>query len=332
MGRSPHTYAGTPAPDAYNRIAWDLYNSGHGSSAIVQVAWPDGSGHAFNAVNYHGHIVWVDTQSGMVSTTPIHQQAAGVWYIPLDSDRNPLHPAQPDPAQPAQSNQPETQTPAQPQPQPEPGDPGDADADGTPPPDPAAGQSLHDIRAGLEGGPGGLRPPYAVDQLLLEEAVPRNPDGTPQRHPDPFQSWSGLQNDGGPIIPGRSNNCADCTRSFLETWFGNPQVSAPRTWDPNPDGSLDRRSAERQSSENMQAWAGDTYRYSPTRDEGYQRIADELLAAGPGAAAVIAVEWPGAAATPSPPSTTTDRWCGSTPRAARSATSRSIRRPCASGT
>ncbi|WP_323375556.1 toxin glutamine deamidase domain-containing protein [Streptomyces alkaliterrae] len=148
------------------------------------------------------------------------------------------------------------------------------------------------MRADMEGGPRGLERPHPYDQQRLESLIPRNPDGTPQRHPDPTQPWTQVQNDGGHTVPGRGNNCADCSRSFLESWYGNPQVSAPRTLDALPDGNYDVTSPERRSNENIQEWAGTDYRYDGDRDTGYANIERELLDAGHGSASVIVVSWP----------------------------------------
>ncbi|MFF9479256.1 toxin glutamine deamidase domain-containing protein [Streptomyces sp. NPDC014733] len=163
-----------------------------------------------------------------------------------------------------------------------------------PPPAPQA-DSLSDIRHDLNIPSEGLTTPDPVHQQDLENAHPRNPDGTPQVYADPRQgNWAGLQNDGGPGVPGRSNNCADCTRSFLETWFGRPTVSAPRTLDLNPDGSLNRYSAEHDSVENQARWAGAPSTYAgKDHPNPYARIAHELSQAGHGSAAVIGVNWPG---------------------------------------
>ncbi|NUP40106.1 MAG: hypothetical protein HOY76_24600, partial [Streptomyces sp.] len=96
---APHTYAGRgDDPHTPARIAWDLQQAGHGAAAIVQVGWPNnGGGHAFNAVNHHGDIIWIDTQTGDVSHNPLHiSNAEHVWHIPLDANDNPLHPAVPE--------------------------------------------------------------------------------------------------------------------------------------------------------------------------------------------------------------------------------------------
>ncbi|WP_275427315.1 toxin glutamine deamidase domain-containing protein [Streptomyces sp. NEAU-S7GS2] len=153
--------------------------------------------------------------------------------------------------------------------------------------------SLNDVRASLNHQPSGLYSPFPHDQQALESNFPRNPDGSPQRHADPFQPWSQLQNDGGPTVPGRSNNCADCTRSFMESWYGNPQVSAPRTYDNDGHGGLDRVSGERDGTNNIQNWAGTNFRHSgQNAQDSYQRIADELRQSGHGSAAAVLVTWP----------------------------------------
>ncbi|MGW3120277.1 toxin glutamine deamidase domain-containing protein [Streptomyces sp. NPDC001107] len=156
--------------------------------------------------------------------------------------------------------------------------------------------SLQDIRADLDHYPGGLTQPDPADQQALDNAVPRNEDGTPQRHPDPFEgNWSQLQNDGGVNVPGRSNNCADCSRSFLETWYGNPQVSAPRTLDLDEHGKPNLWSPEHNANDNQIRWAGAAHTYAgPGGDPNTaNNIADTLQQAGPGSAAIVQVDWPG---------------------------------------
>jgi hypothetical protein len=37
---------------------------GHGASAYIIVYWDGGGAHAFNAVNRHGNVYWVDAQDG----------------------------------------------------------------------------------------------------------------------------------------------------------------------------------------------------------------------------------------------------------------------------
>ncbi|MGW1259165.1 toxin glutamine deamidase domain-containing protein [Streptomyces sp. NPDC002513] len=155
--------------------------------------------------------------------------------------------------------------------------------------------SLNNIRNDLHHYPGGLTEPHPHDQQALVNAVPHEPDGTPQRFPDPFGHWSQLQNDGGNQVPGRSNNCADCSRSFLETWYGNPQVSAPRTLDVDQHGNLDPWSPEHNANANQIRWTGAAHTYAGTGSdpETPHRIASDLQQAGHGAAAIVQVDWPG---------------------------------------
>ncbi|MEU6578360.1 toxin glutamine deamidase domain-containing protein [Streptomyces sp. NPDC046805] len=156
-------------------------------------------------------------------------------------------------------------------------------------------ESLNDIRSGLDHHPGGLADPHPDDQQALADAVPHNPDGTPQRFPDPFGHWAQLQNDGGNQVPGRSNNCADCSRSFLETWYGNPQVSAPRTLDTDEHGNPDPWSPEDNANDNQIRWTGAEHAYAGpgNNPDTANTIASTLQQAGHGAAAIVQVDWPG---------------------------------------
>ncbi|MGI5378646.1 toxin glutamine deamidase domain-containing protein [Streptomyces sp. CA-251387] len=155
--------------------------------------------------------------------------------------------------------------------------------------------SLDDIRADLDHAPGGLSHPDPADQQALVDAVPHNEDGTPQRFPDPFGPWAQLQNDGGNTVPGRSNNCADCSRSFLETWYGNPQVSAPRTIDLDENGKHNPFTPEDNANDNQIRWTGASHTYAgPGGDPNTaNNIASTLQQAGPGSAAIVQVDWPG---------------------------------------
>ncbi|NBE81532.1 toxin glutamine deamidase domain-containing protein [Micromonospora rubida] len=90
---------------------------------------------------------------------------------------------------------------------------------------------------------GGLRPPLALHQSDLEQAVPRDADGRVLRTADPRRGdWFRLANDGGPAAdPTRGINCLDCTLSCYETWMhGRPRVSAPRTFDGYAAGDITR--------------------------------------------------------------------------------------------
>ncbi|MFC9239723.1 toxin glutamine deamidase domain-containing protein [Streptomyces decoyicus] len=180
----------------------------------------------------------------------------------------------------------------------------ESDSDPDPDPDPSSESdaepdaqddrpSTQDIRSGIQESPGGLLPPDPADQQALVDAIPRNDDGSPQRFPDPFGDWAQLQNDGGTNVPGRSNNCADCSRSFLDTWYGNPQVSAPRTPDLDADGNPDRWSPEKDANENIIDWTGAPHSYAGTSPDGHAAIAQDLLNAGPGSSAIVQVNWDG---------------------------------------
>ncbi|UGY93946.1 toxin glutamine deamidase domain-containing protein [Streptomyces gobiensis] len=140
-----------------------------------------------------------------------------------------------------------------------------------------------DIRNDLQDGPGGLHRPDSEDQQALADAVPRDEDGNFQRHPDPYGDWAMLQNDGGINVPGRADNCADGSRAFLETWYGDPQVSAPRM----DDGEF----GERNGVDNIEAWAGGQFQYSGEGPQAYSEVAHDLREAGHGASAIIYVDW-----------------------------------------
>ncbi|MEU6073223.1 toxin glutamine deamidase domain-containing protein [Micromonospora sp. NPDC047074] len=93
------------------------------------------------------------------------------------------------------------------------------------------------------GQPRGLRPPLALHQTDIERRVPREPDGSVRRTPDPRRGdWFGLVNDGGPRAdPTRGINCIDCTLSLFDTWLhGRPRVAAPRTFDGYVAGDVTR--------------------------------------------------------------------------------------------
>ncbi|MCA2212700.1 toxin glutamine deamidase domain-containing protein [Jidongwangia harbinensis] len=90
---------------------------------------------------------------------------------------------------------------------------------------------------------GGLRPPLAVHQSDLENAMPREPDGRVQRLADPrVGRWFGLANDGGPEAdPTRGINCVDGVLALFDTYVhGRPRVSAPRTFDSYAHGDPTR--------------------------------------------------------------------------------------------
>ncbi|MGX6604702.1 toxin glutamine deamidase domain-containing protein [Micromonosporaceae bacterium Da 78-11] len=92
---------------------------------------------------------------------------------------------------------------------------------------------------------GGLRPPLAVHQRALDEAMPRDGDGRVSRLADPrLGRWFGLLSGGGPEAdPTRGLNCVDAVLALFDTYLhGRPRVSAPRTFDSYAHGDPDRPS------------------------------------------------------------------------------------------
>ncbi|MFJ1705053.1 toxin glutamine deamidase domain-containing protein [Kitasatospora sp. NPDC088346] len=128
--------------------------------------------------------------------------------------------------------------------------------------------------------PGGLAPVDPRHQQDLESRIPRNPDGTPQRHPDPHGDWPGAVNGDGHRAPGRDNNCLDVALSSADTYSGNPTAAAPRSDDGSGDGERGGRDrAERQ--------LGAPFRDLGNGDQAYHRLEDQLRRAGHGSQAVI---------------------------------------------
>lgn len=148
--------------------------------------------------------------------------------------------------------------------------------------------------------PGGLDHDDVKWQQDMEDAFPKDANGNPAKFADPRDAWLGNGNDGGAKVPGRANNCADCSRSFLESWYGRPTCAQPRIVDPAL-GPNDLRAGEGDSLLNMRSYAGGPETVesnylksgSPDTAAGYQQIADKLTAAGPGSAAVVEALWKG---------------------------------------
>jgi hypothetical protein len=96
-GGTTFGYTG-PGPAAYQRVADELRQAGHGSSSFVHVEWPRNAegartAHVFTALNHNGEVLWYDPQSGVVSKDPIHHAALHVHHYVLDADRRPFTPA-----------------------------------------------------------------------------------------------------------------------------------------------------------------------------------------------------------------------------------------------
>ncbi|WP_157107722.1 toxin glutamine deamidase domain-containing protein [Nocardia amikacinitolerans] len=112
----------------------------------------------------------------------------------------------------------------------------------------------------------------------------------PRTHP-----YGRLVNDGGPLVPGRSNNCLDCSLSALSSFYGDPQVSAPRHADRLPDGSLDTRSGERGGIERAGAWLNhpwvDQSAGNKPMSAQFAELHNLIASLGPGSSALVVNEW-----------------------------------------
>ncbi|WP_346536399.1 toxin glutamine deamidase domain-containing protein [Micromonospora sp. DPT] len=156
---------------------------------------------------------------------------------------------------------------------------------------------------------GGLRPPLALHQTDLERQMPRHPDGSVVRTPDPRQGgWFALANDGGPQAdPTRGINCLDCTLSLFETWVhGRPRVSAPRTFDGYTAGDIrcpimgeknGPRRVEQVTGGRFQRLVGrregvtDSSALRDAVDRGFENLRVQLKIGGHGSYAFLITEW-----------------------------------------
>ncbi|GAA0796422.1 hypothetical protein Sya03_49960 [Spirilliplanes yamanashiensis] len=116
----PADVAARQTADAFAALDAQLRTAGPGSMALIINGWPDGSAHAWTAVNQDGTVLWVDPQRGVVSDTgplytgvsrfdalmlgpdgipaPLPERPPGAWSAlpPLDApptpptDRTPL--------------------------------------------------------------------------------------------------------------------------------------------------------------------------------------------------------------------------------------------------
>jgi hypothetical protein len=162
------------------------------------------------------------------------------------------------------------------------------------------------------GQRGGLRPPLQRHQDDLSRAMPRNPDGTFVRNPDPRAGrWFGLANDGGPSFdPSRGINCLDCMVSFWQTWRGTPRVSAPRTFDgyqgTNPLAITRGEEHGMTRAQTVSGGQWQSFMPSPAQraslpaaqtqqfaDWGYRSVTSQLRSLGHGSAMFIVTEWQG---------------------------------------
>jgi hypothetical protein len=70
----------SPERADFDAIAARLTSGGHGSSAIVHVQWNNGRGHAFNAVNLNGKILFIDGQPGAYGPWPPSKDSPGYRF------------------------------------------------------------------------------------------------------------------------------------------------------------------------------------------------------------------------------------------------------------
>nr|WP_269440831.1 toxin glutamine deamidase domain-containing protein [Micromonospora tarapacensis] len=135
-----------------------------------------------------------------------------------------------------------------------------------------------------------------ADSLRTPEGYEVSAD--PSTHP-----YGQLINDGGPDQPGRGNNCVDNILAALASFRGDPQVSYPRWPDRLDDGSLETELGELDGFGRIESWiggdwTGDNDILPGTPDERsaaladrYEQLYQRIRDAGPGSAAVVAVEW-----------------------------------------
>ncbi|MFD7640876.1 toxin glutamine deamidase domain-containing protein [Kitasatospora sp. NPDC059795] len=127
---------------------------------------------------------------------------------------------------------------------------------------------------------GGLKRPSEHDLKQLQDAVPHNADGSPQRHPDPMAGdWVKKLNGDGPGKPGRANNCADAALSVVDTYDGRPTVAAPRV----EDNSV----GEKGSRDRIEQSLGGKFESLGKGPAGHEKLAQTLIDSGPGSQAVI---------------------------------------------
>jgi hypothetical protein len=149
-------------------------------------------------------------------------------------------------------------------------------------------------------GPGLLAPienPQA--QQTLEDAL-RDEDGNflryadPRTHPAGGTPYGTLINPGGPAVLGRGNNCPDCAMSALASFFGRPEVAAPRYPD-IVDGVVDTMIQEPKALQrvfHMLRTYPDSYRDGRRSiPEQFAALHDWMTHLGEGSAALVNNEW-----------------------------------------
>ncbi|NEW57574.1 hypothetical protein GV794_18205 [Nocardia cyriacigeorgica] len=140
-----------------------------------------------------------------------------------------------------------------------------------------------------------LQPVERIEYQTAVQDSLREGDGfrigaDPRTHP-----YGQLINDGGPTVAGRGNNCLDCSLSALSSFFGNPQVSAPRWPDRVPNGTIDESTGEFNGLSRAERWLGggllsyyDGQRSVPDQFASMHSWVSQL---GPGSAALVVNAW-----------------------------------------
>ncbi|MDF5752612.1 toxin glutamine deamidase domain-containing protein [Spongiactinospora sp. TRM90649] len=71
---------------AYGNIAQRLRTGGHGAAAVLITRWTSGGAHAWNAVNFHGEVIWIDAQRGHMAVEPPYANVTGVFCVTIDRE------------------------------------------------------------------------------------------------------------------------------------------------------------------------------------------------------------------------------------------------------
>ncbi|MBL1095073.1 MULTISPECIES: toxin glutamine deamidase domain-containing protein, partial [Streptomyces] len=138
--------------------------------------------------------------------------------------------------------------------------------------------------------PGGLDGPTDEHQQHVENAIPKDDNGEPQRHPDPHDSnWVGTINHPGPDAPGRNNNCVDAALATADTYAGNPTAAAHRTPDTHPDGTPSDR-GETNGRDRIENTLGAPFHDYGNGPDAFHRLENDLRNNGHGSQAVIVTQ------------------------------------------
>jgi hypothetical protein len=86
-----YEYLGS-AMEGFRAIEEKLRAGGHGASASIINRWKVRGAHAWNAVNYRGEILWIDSQVRAVDKEPVHPSELidRIWAIVIDRKGAPL--------------------------------------------------------------------------------------------------------------------------------------------------------------------------------------------------------------------------------------------------